>query len=244
MSKKSVAGALSTPVFVEPLEQRTLLSASPVSHTALHLSSSKTPLGKDCTLSITVTGTKGQALTGSVELTLDGHDVGGLTLTNGKTSYTFGPGNFALYVGKHTFVGTYQGNGAGLPASTAKAVSEIITVPKLKKTASGLQYGIAKSGTGKTVSASGMTANVLYTGFLTDGSIFDGSYQHPPVTPLPVAIGQHTVVPGFEEGVTGMKIGEERLLVIPAALGYGNQANGNIPANSTLIFIVKLVSLS
>ena len=247
MSKKSAAvAASSAPIFVEPLEQRMLMAANPVSHTALHLSSGKTPLGKDCTLSISVTGTKGQAVTGSVELSLDGHDVGGLTLTNGKTSYTFGPDNFALYAGQHTFVGTYQGNGAGLPASTSKAVKETITVPKLTKTASGLQYGIAKAGTGKTVSANGMTAQILYTGFLTDGTIFDGSYQHsaPPLTPLPVAIGQHTVVPGFEEGVTGMKVGEERLLVIPPALGYGNQANGNIPANSTLVFLVKLVSLA
>ena len=123
-------------------------------------------------------------------------------------------------------------------------LSETITAPKVKTTASGLQYAVVKKGGGSAVSATGATANVLYTGFLTDGSIFDGSYQHPPVTPLPVAIGQHTVVPGFEEGVTGMKIGEERLIVIPPALGYGDQAQGSIPANSTLIFLVKLVSIT
>jgi hypothetical protein len=245
MSKKSAAGASSTPVFVEPLEQRTLLSTGPVSHTTLHLTPGKTPLGKDITMSITVTGTKGQAVTGKAEITLDGQDVGGLTLTNGKVSYTFGPGNFpALYIGKHTFLATYQGNGAGLPASESKTVTETIVAPKLKKTASGLQYAVVKNGSGKTVSATGTTANVLYSGFLTNGTLFDASFDHPPITPLPVAIGQHTVVAGFEEGVTGMKVGEERVLVIPPNLGYGNQANGNIPANSTLIFLVKLVSLS
>src|SRR3954468_21758215 len=147
MSKKLVRSS-STPVFIEPLEQRALLSASPVSHTSLHLSPGKTPLGKDFTLAITVKGTKGQALTGAVEVMLDGNDLGSLDLTNGKASYTFGPGNVALYVGKHTFVGTYQGNGAGLPASTSKTVSETITAPKVKTTASGLQYAVVKKGGG------------------------------------------------------------------------------------------------
>ena len=246
MSKKlAVPASSSAPVFIEQLEQREFLSASPVSHTTLHLAPGKTSLGKDFTLSITVKGSKGQAVTGSVEVSLDGRDVGGLTLTNGKASFTFGPGSFALYVGKHTFVGTYGGNGAGLPASTSKTVTETISAPKkLTTTASGLKFAVVNKGGGSAVSATGTTANILYSGFLTNGTSFDSSDQHPPVTPLPVTIGQHGVIPGFEEGVTGMKVGEERVLVIPPNLGYGSQANGSIPANSTLIFLVKLVSIS
>jgi FKBP-type peptidyl-prolyl cis-trans isomerase len=244
MSKK-FAESMSTPVFIEPLEQRELLAANPVSHTTLHLTPGKTPLGKDITMSIVVTGTKGQALTGTAEITLDGKDVGGLTLTNGKVTYNFGPGNFpALYVGKHTFLATYQGNGAGLPASESKTVTETIVAPKLKKTADGLMIAVVKKGTGNAVTATGKTANVLYSGFLTNGTLFDASYQHPPITPLPVAIGQPGIIQGFQEGVTGMKVGEERLLVIPPNLGYGNQANGNIPANSTLVFLIRLISIS
>ena len=83
---------------------------------------------------------------------------------------------------------------------------------------------------------------VDYTGKLTDGTKFDSSADHPD-QPIVFVIGQHRVIPGWEEGIVGMKIGQKRQLIIPPALAYGDNAQGPIPANSTLVFDVQLVGL-
>jgi FKBP-type peptidyl-prolyl cis-trans isomerase len=108
------------------------------------------------------------------------------------------------------------------------------------KTASGLIYETLKEGTGPTA-ASGQTVTIHYTGTLTDGTVFDSSREgNKP--PFSVVIGTNQVIPGWEEGVPGMKVGERRKLTVPPGLGYGSQANGKIPPNSTLIFDLELMS--
>jgi FKBP-type peptidyl-prolyl cis-trans isomerase len=92
------------------------------------------------------------------------------------------------------------------------------------------------------VAAPNDTVWVEYEGRLTDGTVFDASARHPD-SPLIFAIGQHKVIAGWDEGIAGMKVGQKRQLVIPPSLGYGNQDQGPIPANSTLIFDVKLIGL-
>jgi len=57
-------------------------------------------------------------------------------------------------------------------------------------------------------------------------------------------VGAGQVVPGFDQGITGMKVGGKRQLVIPSQLGYGDQDMGPIPGGSTLVFVVKLQSVS
>lgn len=90
--------------------------------------------------------------------------------------------------------------------------------------------------------------SVLYVGKLSDGTVFDSSEAHGN-QPLVFTLGVDQLIPGFQIGVNGMKVGGERLLSIPASLGYGAQdvkdASGKvvIPANSTLIFDVKLVDV-
>lgn len=102
-------------------------------------------------------------------------------------------------------------------------------------------------GTG-TQAIPGSVVSVLYVGKLTNGTVFDSSAAHGN-QPLIFTLGAQGLIPGFQIGVNGMKIGGERLMAIPANLGYGVQdvkdANGNviIPANSTLVFDVKLVNV-
>ena len=103
-------------------------------------------------------------------------------------------------------------------------------------------------GTGATAQP-GDSVSVLYVGQLQDGTVFDSSAAHGN-QPLVFTLGAQGLIPGFQIGVNGMKEGGERLLAIPAALGYGAQdvkdADGKviIPANSTIIFDVKLVKVT
>ena len=110
----------------------------------------------------------------------------------------------------------------------------------LETTSSGLQYLILEEGDQSAEAAkSGDHAVVHYTGWLTDGTMFDNSRGRS--QPFKVALGAGQVIKGWEEGLVGMKPGEKRLLVIPPELGYGPQARASIPANSTLIFEVDLI---
>lgn len=102
-------------------------------------------------------------------------------------------------------------------------------------------------GTGKQA-APGSVVSVLYVGKLQDGTIFDSSEAHNN-QPLQFQLGAEGLIAGFQVGVNGMKQGGERLIAIPPALGYGAQdvkdETGKviIPANSTLIFDIKLVKV-
>ena len=104
-----------------------------------------------------------------------------------------------------------------------------------------LQIEALKEGTGEPAKA-GDKVSVHYTGTLEDGTKFDSSVDRG--APFPFTLGAGEVIQGWEKGVLGMKVGEKRKLVIPPALGYGSYANGPIPANSTLIFEVELISIN
>jgi FKBP-type peptidyl-prolyl cis-trans isomerase FkpA len=107
---------------------------------------------------------------------------------------------------------------------------------------SGLQIEILKKGTGP-AAQSGQTVSVHYTGWLTNGTKFDSSVDRQ--QPFQFSLGRGQVIKGWDEGVTGMKIGEKRKLTIPPDLGYGAQgAGGVIPPQATLIFDVELLSAS
>ena len=97
-------------------------------------------------------------------------------------------------------------------------------------------------GTGATAVA-GNTVTVHYIGTLTNGTVFDSSYDRgQPLPPFRLGAGQ--VIPGFEQGIVGMKVGGKRRLTIPPSLGYGSAGPPRrIPANSTLVFEVDLVSI-
>ena len=113
---------------------------------------------------------------------------------------------------------------------------------KGKSTSSGLQYWDLKEGTGATASA-GKTVSVHYTGWLAkDGKKFDSSVDRG--QPFMFQLGAGQVIKGWDEGVSGMKVGGKRQLRIPPELGYGSRgAGGVIPANATLIFDVELLAI-
>jgi FKBP-type peptidyl-prolyl cis-trans isomerase len=114
----------------------------------------------------------------------------------------------------------------------------------------GLQIVDLRNGTGATVPA-GASVNVQYTGWLaSNGQKFDSSRDRN--QPLCVILDPNAqqqqgdctpVIPGFDEGVPGMKVGGRRKLIIPPALGYGSQAQGPIPANSKLVFTIELLGI-
>lgn len=95
------------------------------------------------------------------------------------------------------------------------------------------------------VAKNGDTLVMNYTGRLTDGTVFDSNIEpkfgH--VTPFEFKLGAGQVIKGWDEGLLGMKVGEKKTLTIPPEKGYGSQAQGPIPANSTLVFDVELVGI-
>jgi FKBP-type peptidyl-prolyl cis-trans isomerase len=105
-------------------------------------------------------------------------------------------------------------------------------------TASGLQYEVITEGMGQRPNA-GDTVEVNYEGTLIDGTVFDSSYERGE----PAVFSLNQVIRGWTEGIQLMTIGSTYRFVIPANLAYGEQGNGSIPPNSTLIFKVELLSI-
>ncbi len=149
---------------------------------------------------------------------------------------------------------------AGTPTATAGVISEsapiaIVTTsaptpsPLIAMdnsenqitTASGLKYVEIAEGTGATPTK-GQTVSVHYTGTLEDGKKFDSSRDRN--QPFEFKLGQGQVIKGWDEGLSTMKVGSRRKLIIPAELGYGDRGMGGvIPPKATLIFDVELLGI-
>ncbi|KAI0074369.1 hypothetical protein K474DRAFT_1665466 [Panus rudis PR-1116 ss-1] len=104
----------------------------------------------------------------------------------------------------------------------------------------GLKYVEHKVGEGREAKK-GDKVSVRYVGKLQNGKIFDQNTKGKPFT---FTLGAGEVIKGWDVGVAGMKIGGERALTVPPALGYGKQKQGPIPPNSTLTFEVKLLKIN
>lgn len=105
----------------------------------------------------------------------------------------------------------------------------------------GVQIEDLTVGTGPAAQA-GQTVVVHYTGWLTDGTVFDSSRDRG--EPFEFVLGLGQVIPGWDQGVLGMQVGGVRRLTIPPELGYGAAGSGGaIPPNATLIFEVELLEI-
>jgi rhodanese-related sulfurtransferase len=108
--------------------------------------------------------------------------------------------------------------------------------------AADLSYEVLVEGKGD-LAKKGQQVSVHYQGRLTDGTVFDDSSKRG--VPFNFILGSGQVIPGWEQGVEGMKVGEKRELTIPPELGYGAAgAGGVIPPNATLVFDIELVAVS
>ena len=103
---------------------------------------------------------------------------------------------------------------------------------------SGLKIWDVTEGKGDAVK-DGATVKVHYTGWLTNGTVFDSSRKRDEA----ISFGLNQVIKGWTEGVQGMKVGGTRRLWIPAELGYGAADKGDIPPNSTLVFDIELLEV-
>ncbi|MBV9606394.1 MAG: FKBP-type peptidyl-prolyl cis-trans isomerase [Solirubrobacterales bacterium] len=153
--------------------------------------------------------------------------------------------------------GSSKAGGIQLAPQGGATQTAIATTPKpppalAKKPVVSVPKGAAPSklvtkdlvvGTGQTVKA-GQTVTVNYVGVLyKNGKEFDSSWSRNQPATFPLTSGG--VIPGWVQGIPGMKIGGRRELIIPASLAYGSKGSGTtIPPNSPLVFVVDLLSIS
>jgi peptidylprolyl isomerase len=108
-------------------------------------------------------------------------------------------------------------------------------------TETGLEYIVICTGSGEPPQT-GQQVSVHYTGWLTDGTKFDSSVDRGQPITIPIGVG--AVIPGWDEGVGSMQVGEQRRLIIPFNLAYGEAGRPPvIPPRATLIFDVELMSI-
>jgi len=108
-------------------------------------------------------------------------------------------------------------------------------------TESGLRYQVIQEGSGAKAEK-GKTVSVHYKGQLADGTVFDSSYKRN--EPIDFALGVGQVIPGWDEGIGLLKVGDKARFVIPSDLAYGSAgAGGVIPPDATLVFDVELMDV-
>lgn len=124
------------------------------------------------------------------------------------------------------------GGGGGGSSSTSTAVAN-----PAQFSATDVVLGIG------TAAATGKTATVTYTGWLYSDTAADHKGTQFDAGTFSFTLGQNQVIAGFEQGVSGMKVGGKRTLLIPSSMGYGAAGSGAIPPNAGLVFDVALTAV-
>jgi peptidylprolyl isomerase len=136
-------------------------------------------------------------------------------------------------------------NAARAAESEARRSADIAEIqrryPNAVVTSSGLRYIIQQQGSGAKPTT-GRTVRINYKGTLLSGRVFDNSDLR---GPLEFQVGSRQVIPGMDQAVLDMAVGEKRIIIIPPELAYGNveMGNGLIPANSFLVFEIELLGV-
>jgi FKBP-type peptidyl-prolyl cis-trans isomerase FkpA len=130
---------------------------------------------------------------------------------------------------------------ASAPLATPESVTFApqlgVSLESMERRESGLYLRDIAPGQGDTVRTTQRVA-VYYVGWLPDGTQFDA--VAPPAEPFEFRLGAGQVIHGWEEGIVGMRPGGQRLLVVPARLGYARERAGLVPTNSVLVFLIEL----
>lgn len=128
---------------------------------------------------------------------------------------------------------------AEVPESITFAPQLGIDVAQMQRLESGLLVRDMRVGEG-IAARRGNDVAVRYVGWLPDGTTIDAVV--PPAAPKQFRLGAGEVIRGWEQAVLGMRVGGQRQIVVPPALGYGRRQVANIPPGSTLVFLIELVS--
>ena len=139
-----------------------------------------------------------------------------------------------------TFDGEREKRAAAKAAKAEEALEKLAA--GFDKTQSGLRYKIIQKGSGAKAEK-GKTVSVHYEGSLDNGQVFDSSYSRKQPIEFPLGVGQ--VIPGWDEGIALLQVGDKARFVIPSHLGYGSRgAGGVIPPDATLVFDVELMGVN
>lgn len=135
---------------------------------------------------------------------------------------------------------------SGAPEGVVTDVREVafadelsVDLDAMEETESGLFIQVLREGSGPPAGY-GDEMGVHYTVWLPNGSKVDSSHDHDPPEPLDMVLGSTALIAGWVEGVTGMRMGERRKLVLPYDLAYGPAGRTGIPPYSPLVFEVEL----
>jgi peptidylprolyl isomerase len=124
-------------------------------------------------------------------------------------------------------------NSVKIPAALPRTSGRTVTQYRMR-------YVEVRKGTGA-LAEPGKMLSVHYTGWLTDGKKFDSSRDRN--EPITFEQGKRKVIPGWDAGFEGMRVGGQRRFIIPYQLAYGEKGRGPIPSKATLIFDVELMNV-
>lgn len=168
--------------------------------------------------------------------------------TQGNGQLGVGPGDTVVFVldimeslpQDSTLSGAMTQPPANLPQVKDNGKAAVtITIPPGQAAPTDLQQAVLIKGEGKPVK-SGQTLVVQYTGVLwSNGQQFDSSWSHGGAQALQIGTG--SVIEGWDKGLVGQTVGSRVELVVPPALGYKDQAQGSVPPNSTLVFVIDIL---